>query len=460
MTVSFYNYMGVANNPNKIAKSTLVKSVDISEIQLVKQDGLIALLGEFIAANYATYTVGSLKYVCTVEFLSTGNDTWQYTLTVDAVATAWENGVFDSWAVCERSNEGTAKYDPELTVFTQSPERTVQEWNKRIYPSNTLGYLYAVTVIDTTTLRGGSTTYIMTPSMYDDFLSGFADLSGQEQQQYSSCISVLLLPEDVIPSDGYASTTTPVKLYSKNQEWFAGWRDLPAYVEKVVGSVGGYVAKYNNLINDFNTDTPIISPNHGHQSDRYIFQMRDGSEMIVPVAELTDFSTLGVRCQSDLTTGIVKYTPLFGGIPLYKYSVFGNAAISVPFLSSTSSMSDPVDLLKNITSTVLSSPANPVGSVVDYIDKWRTPSLSVSGQGGGGKLRTEGVNRIILEHFPNDAGVYQQYFGKPDNLARKLSTLTRYVRTKNCNLYNKGLPRWIIDETKTALDGEGVFIEK
>lgn len=459
MIIKFYNYGNVANCPNKIAHSTLVKSVDVSEIQQVRQDGLVALLGEFISANYATYSIGGHTYVCSVEFLTTGNGTYQYTLNVDAVATAWENGVFDSWAVCERSNKGTAKYDPELTVLTQSPERIVQEWNKRIYETNELGYLYAVTVVEPNALRGGSTTYIMTPEYYDDFLDGFANLSGQEQQQYSSCVSVLLLPEDVIPSNGYASTTTPVTLYSKNQEWFAGWRDLPAYVAKKVPAVGGYVAKYNNLVNTFNTDTPVVTPNNGHQSDRYIFQMRDGSEMIVPVAELSSFTTLGVRCQCDLTTGVVKYTPVFGGTPLYKYSVFGNAAISVPLLSSTSSMSDPVDLLKNLTSTVLSSPANPVGSVVDYVDKWRTPSLSVSGSGGGGKLRTEGVNRIILEHYANDAGVYQEYFGHPDHLARKLSTLTGYVRTKNCNLFNKGLPKWIIDETKSTLDGEGVFIQ-
>lgn len=461
MTVKFYTYNDISIAPNKISHATLKATKDVSEIQLVKQDGMQFLLNEFIDCNYCYYEFGSRKYVATVEFLSVGNGMYQYTVSVDPLATAWENGLFNTYAFCVRSSNNSiiGQYDPEISTLTNAPTITTHEWNKKIYASNSLGYLYVVNVIDKATLRGGFTSYILTPEMYDDLLTGFANFSAEEQARYSSCMSVMLFPEDVINSTNYASTTTPITLYSKNQEWFAGWRDLPAYVSKQVSAVGGYVSKLNQHINDFNTDSPIEDPtSNSNQFDRYIFQMIDGTVIVVPVCEIKSvFNTIGIRTQVDLLSGLTKYVPIFGGVPYYKYATYGNSGINIPFLSSTSAMSDPIDLLRGIISTGSKFVNNPVGAITNYISEWRTPSISVSSESGGGKTLLETKNRIILEHYNSNAGSYQNKFGVPDGSVRVLNTLSGYVRTRNVSLNTGGLSQWIVEETQKALNS-GVYI--
>ena len=522
MVVNFYNYGNVANCPNKIAKSTLVKSVDVSEIQQVRQDGLIALLGEFIAANYATYSIGGKTYVCSVEFLTTGNGTCQYTLNVDAVATAWENGVFDTWAVCERSNEGTVINDPELTLKDIS-ERQSYTFNDG-KGSNWYAIINVLTS-DISIVYGTNyntsnpviETYILTFNNFKTFYNKFLTLPAADQQNYgSSILSLSFVESSTIPDD--LIETLPgntIKLYAFNREIYGEMQiDSSILAKPIYDSNGDLISKgtvlakmYGNpkdftLNIDLGTGVVIqhlrrtgdttyrrqtintdIEINYNTIHTAFSLYVRNvgiinfrASDIAVThitnVGYDTVFDPVSGQIRAFLVVNSTRYSNIFvqSTVPVvspFSYdnsvtnwtTIVGNAMLSVTQSLALSAITgfSPASLIgvgTSVTSGILSI----AGAKVDE----RNGSYATTGSMGSSVDQSCGISSslTVITVRTVNGGAYQQYFGKPDGLARKLSTLTGYVRTKNCNLYNKGLPRWIIDETKSTLDGEGVFISE
>lgn len=513
MTLTFYNYNGSANNPNKIAKSTLVKTVDISEIQLVKQDGLIALLGEFIAANYATYVVGSKKYVCTVEFLSTGNNTWQYTLTVDAVATAWENGVFDSWAVCERSNEGAVLFDSELQLSNIPTTETIP------FDDNDGETVVALSVLSSAPVFTNShptsnpaiRTYLLSLSQFRNFFLKFLEATPLQQKIYGpSVIGIRIIDNGRINTRQRLSTGgNNVTLYTFNTETVGNanvnidpestftntYVDADGQPVTVTVVQSGIFAKNNSLSIDCGSTVLELNPYIAENSYTYVSKTYSftatyynvnsvfsldiaGAGVItftpseLPTSEIT---SVGYAVACDPLSGMCRYfLTINGNIVPYK-SLSCCVPGTAPF-AYDNSVTDWSRVTASVLSSLISGGAsaiagNPVGvlsSLVGGLSTYgsarleqQTGSYAVSGSVGWSPDKTVNsptkLTRVTYTVANSD---YRNYFGKPDNGTRKLSTLTGYVRTKNCNLYNQGLPRWIIDETKSTLDGEGVFIEK
>ena len=510
MVVKFYNYGNVANCPNKIAHSTLVKSVDVSEIQQVRQDGLIALLGEFIDANYATYSIGGHTYVCSVEFLTTGNGTYQYTLNVDAVATAWENGVFDTWAVCERSNEGTVFFDSELQLSNNPTVETVEFNDNNGETSVAISVLSSSPTFDNAypTSNPAIRTYLLSLTQFRNFFLKFLEATPLQQKIYGpSVIGIRIIDNGKLNNRQRLSTGgSTVRLYTFNTETLGTatvtpdqtftktYRDVNLQPITVTEIQSGIFMKNNSL--DIDCGSTVLELNPHIEQNSYTYFSK-------PYSFTTSYDTVNTVFHLDIAgAGVITFAPTeistatitsigyavacdpLSGMCRYFLTVNGNI---IPYKSLTCSVpgtapfafDNSVTDWSRVTASALSAvisgaasavAANPVGVAASLVSglsaygsarlEQQTGSYAVSGSVGWSADKTVNaptkLTRVTYRVANSD---YRNYFGKPDNQTRKLSTLTRYVRTKNCNLYNKGLPKWIIDETKSTLDGEGVFIQ-
>lgn len=512
MTVTFYTYNDRIDVPNKVAHSTLKATKDVSEIQLVNDRGCQFLLNAWIDSNYAMYSFGNRKYVATVSFLSVGDGMYQYRLTVDPLATAWENGLFNSYEVCERSNEGTVLYDNEL-VYSTTPTIT-----QNFLGDNTIQWYAVVNILSGVAndeyfqiTNPAITSYVLNLKQYEKFFTNFSQLSPLDQKIYGpSILSIRFVDTKRIPPEMLTTpTVTPnsVILNSFNnvsvgridftpQEQTKTYVDMDGLprtvttvnsdvfvadnriaVNSVIGAtekiqiinpVATTVIKSNDIAYSFNvsaanilTNFTLKIPNAG----QITFSARD-----IPYKNIT---RIGYDVSPDVVGGEMVYFLTINGNRLRGYELKAPIPGSAP-MPFDSSVTNWTNVAASSLSSIISGAAsavsgNPVGAVLSLISaggayasanlEEKAGGYSTSGALGWSPYSVGKYESVLITTtYPAiAAGAYQQRKGKPDGAVRKLSELTGYVRTKNSTLVCGGLAEWIVDETRRQLDS-GVYI--
>ena len=126
--------------------------------------------------NYGTYIFNNRRYYGYVDIVVDSNGLYNYTITTDALTTAWYNNCFDTINICQYSDYGTLLItDPRASVESKTRWIT-NTYSRQTKPYDGANYI-AMCVLNPKSYKNiyydrvpGTETYIMKDNVFADFL--------------------------------------------------------------------------------------------------------------------------------------------------------------------------------------------------------------------------------------------------------------------------------------------------
>ena len=455
--------------------------------------------------NYGYFTYNGIRYYGYIDVSTRTKGGYLYTFTIDGLATAYHNGCLSgSRQMIAFGPRGRSTGNVLGNVANQMELDTrLKTLDTPTIITKNVGHdpddLAIVVVTSQPTLgpKSSSTTpatgvYVMTPSAYGNFIlklgqagtvtsdDGAALIPDFSQKLMESILNVYAMPLSLVPT-ALRNQTSDVVLTMIEDLVLGLATAIRTYTIKVTeGTVWAIASNATDVTgNKYTTSVSGLSPLtpssfHGR------------GQIVIPDAGTLNFSPDMLGVTSISTIGYSTYVDFSGGKCSYYLNVNGSDYNDIYFTSSfpiqvpiaaydynltklipkitqgasSAFNTSPSKGKAGIAADVLMGSINLASEVIN-----NTGAYSVTGVTGGTTTLTSkkyGYFKFIYyqQWAPND---FETLYGKPANQIIDLGSAddvnvgNGYVKTVNCDLPLKGLPRFVIDEANAVLDS-GAFI--
>lgn len=507
MNISLYNISQKQNVANKIKNASPVYTGDVSPYMGVTNKGASFILDKGYTCNYGVYTFLGKSYYCYVNTSVNSDGLYLYEFNIDALATCYYNGAFNSNQYVVRDKDGDPSlydaeepHNPFLSKYVYDlPDTTgdVSVIMNVLLPINN----YVKTENEHYVSNRNITSYVMTPFNYAVFVSNLLTMSSDNNNPYNlgdndvpnlvkSILSVYVVDNQYINNDMLIDPTDPyfVRLYKINTaETFThtAVQYLGIFVPNGVKRLKRHINNSFDLCTNsyklnFGTAFNNISPELLSSTiNVYVRNIGNISFKLADVGVKDSLTSLGYSVGVNYTGGTVTAFLEINGVVHKDYKVVAQLREQalLPFDSSVALWTDYTGSVLStigggVSTGVGIATANPlaiyggiaamtsgVSGIVQTQTSHELGGYSIIGSLGGYddfqlNVKNSFITFLIQEPIVNNN--YQSLFGKPQNKIKNISTLTGYIRTQKCK-FNVSLPFDIVTEGETIVDS-GIYV--